>query len=77
MAQAITTRYADPHGSAIVATTANGQQHTINYPDELSFEAAHRKAAEGLRDKMGWEGKLIGGITKRGYAFVINGGDAR
>ena len=44
---------------------------TISYPYELSGQDVHRKAAEALRDKMGWPGRLIGGATERGYVFVF------
>lgn len=37
----------------------------------LDSEQGHRRAAEALRDKMGWTGELIGGGTKRGYVWVF------
>lgn len=72
--QAIETRYVGPSnvkGARIIATNPDGKRHVISYPHELSGEACHRKAAEGLRDKMGWTGRLVGGATKRGYCFVF------
>lgn len=32
---------------------------------------AHKHVAELLKDKMKWEGELLGGQTKEGYAFVF------
>jgi hypothetical protein len=34
-------------------------------------EEAHRVAAQTLADKMKWEGRLVGGGIKGGYAFVF------
>jgi hypothetical protein len=71
--KAIETHYLGPtaaRGSRIVARDRDGNRVIIPYPHELSGESVHRKAAEMLRDKMGWTGELIGGGTKSGYAFV-------
>lgn len=72
--KAIVTRYKGPtnyRGARIIADDGDGNRLTISYPYELSGEAVHRKAAEALRDKMGWAGELIGGGTRTGYAFVF------
>lgn len=72
--KAIETRYLGPtntRGSRITATEPDGKRLTISYPHELSGEAVHRKAAEALRDKLGWKGELVGGATKHGYCFVF------
>lgn len=72
--QAITTKYVGPtntKGGRIIASTENGIRHTISYPHELSSEAGHRKAAEELRDKLGWSGELVAGGLKRGFCFVF------
>ncbi len=72
--QAIITRYAGPtntKGGRIIASNPDGKRHVISYPHELNSEQAHRKAAEGLRDKMSWKGELIGGGLRRGYAWVF------
>jgi hypothetical protein len=72
--KAIETRYLGPtnyRGARIVASDGDGNRTTISYPYELSGEDVHRKAAEALRDKMGWTGELVGGSTKRGYCFVF------
>jgi len=78
MTQAIETRYFGPgnvRGTRIIATTASGVRHTIGYPYELSGEAVHRKAAEELRDKLGWKGRMVAGSTKAGYVFVFVDGE--
>jgi hypothetical protein len=65
--KAIETRYIGPtntKGARIVAADSDGNRVTIGYPHELSGEAVHRKAAEALRDKMGWTGELIAGGTE-------------
>ena len=72
--KAIQTKYMGPtnfKGSRIKASDCDGNTLTIPYPHELSGEDVHRKAAEALRDKMGWTGELIGGALKDGYAFVF------
>lgn len=72
--KAIETKYlsaTNVRGSRIKAYDCDNNQVTISYPYELSGEDVHRKAAEALRDKMGWTGELVGGGTKHGYTFVF------
>jgi hypothetical protein len=72
--KAISTKYLSAtnfKGSRIKAYDLDNNQVTIGYPHELSGEDVYRKAAEALRDKMGWTGELIGGGTKDGYVFVF------
>jgi len=77
--QAIQTRYLGPtntRGARIKAWAAAGSV-TISYPYELSGQAVHRKAAEELVNKLGWNdayyGGLLGGQLESGdYAFVFN-----
>jgi hypothetical protein len=72
--KAIQTKYIGPtnfRGSRIKASDGDKNSITISYPYELSGEDVHRKAAEALRDKMGWTGNLIGGGLKNGYVFVF------
>ena len=72
--KAIETHYLEPtnvRGSRIIAEDCDGNRVTIGYPHELSGEAVHAKAAEALKVKMGWDGQLIGGATRRGYCFVF------
>lgn len=72
--KAIETKYSGPtntRGARIIASDCDRNRISISYPYELSGEDVHRKAAEALRDKMGWTGKLAGGATKNGYCFVF------
>ena len=77
--QAIQARYLAPtnsRGSRIKAWAAAGSI-TISYPYELSGQACHRKAAEALVAKLGWDdshyGGLLGGQLDSGdYAFIFN-----
>ncbi len=72
--KAIRTKYHGPtntRGSRISASDEDGNRVSIPYPHELSGEDVHRKAADALCRKMGWEGVLIGGGLKDGYAFVF------
>ena len=76
--QAIITRYLGPtnyRGSRIKARCDAG---TITVPYDYaahSGEGVHRIAAEALRDKLGWTGRLVGGAfpdaDRDGYAFVF------
>ena len=70
----IETKYHGPtntRGARITATTEGAGRLSIPYPHELSGMACHQKAAEALRDRLNWQGRLIGGGTKSGYAFVF------
>lgn len=70
----IQTKYFGPtsyRGSRIKAFDCDNNSITISYPYELSGEDVHRKAAETLRDKMGWKGELLGGSLRDGYVFVF------
>jgi hypothetical protein len=76
--KAIETHYVGPtnaRGARIIAKDSDGNRVIMSYPYELSGEAVHRKAAEALRDKMGWTGQLLGGGTKNGYCFVFTDKD--
>lgn len=71
--QAIVTKYLSPaavRGSRIKAFCYGGSI-TIEYDQSLSFENAHRKAAEALRERMKWDGELIQGSLPRGFVFVF------
>ena len=57
--------------SRVVASDGDGNRIIMSWPSRDTTEAAHRVAAEALRDKMGWAGELVGGATKRGYTFVF------
>lgn len=72
--KAIVTKYMGPtnfRGARIKASDEDGNNITIGYDHALNSEDAHRKAAEALRDKMKWQGKLICGSLKHGYVFVF------
>lgn len=76
--QAISTKYFGPtnfSGSRIKAECDAGSV-TIVFPQELSGSDAHRKAAEALAKKLGWDndhyGRMICGSTKTGYVFVFD-----
>ena len=73
--KSIETRYHGPtntRGARISATDCGDHRIYISYPYELSGEDCHRKAAEALCDKLGWDASsLIGGGTKAGYVFVF------
>jgi hypothetical protein len=82
--QAITTKFlgaTNTRGSRIKATCDAGSV-TISYPHELNYREAHRKAAQALADKLGWNtdsyGSLIGGglPNNAGCVFVFNSGFA-
>lgn len=72
--KAISTKYRGPtdtRGGRIIASDSDNNRVTIPYPHELNSDDAHRKAAEALREKMGWTGELIEGGTKGGSVFVF------
>jgi hypothetical protein len=63
--KAIKTKYlcaTNFRGSRLSVTTGEpGQRIVMGWPDELNSSKAHAKGARALADKMGWQGKLIGG----------------
>ena len=75
--KAIQTKYLGPtnsRGSRIKAFDEDNNQVTIPYPYALSGEDVHRKAADALMFKMGWEDncEIIGsGSIKNGYVFTL------
>jgi len=73
--KAIITKYlpaTNTKPARIKASTEGGNSITISYPsDDMSQEAAYRKAAEALCAKMNWTGQLYGGGTENGYVFVF------
>jgi len=73
--KAITTKYHGPtntKGARITASDLDGNRITISYPHEMRSEDGHQRAAETLRDKMHWSGRLIRGAIKGGYVFVFD-----
>jgi len=74
--KAITTKYVGPtntRGSRVSATDSDGNRISIPYEGGLDSQAAHRAAALALCKKMNWNSceRLVGGGTKKGYAFVF------
>jgi hypothetical protein len=77
--KAIETRYipaTDCRDARIKATAEGGLYVTMPYPQEYDTEAAHRIGAYALIEKMGWDKQswfngIVGGSTKRGYAWVL------
>ncbi len=73
---AIDVRYVGPTDTKparLIAESGNGHRLIVSRHrwNDLDGEALFRKAAEALRDRMGWTGELVGGGTKRGYCFVF------
>ena len=74
MFKAIETRFIGPtntKGSRYKATDCDGNSVTLPTDYALDSEQNHRKVAEALRDKMNWQGRLLAGATRTGYAFVF------
>lgn len=64
MYAAITTRYLGPtdsRSSRIVASAGDGRRLTVQWNSGLNSEQNHRAGALALRNKMGWDGDLVGG----------------
>ena len=73
--KAILTKYIGPsntRGSRIKAFDSDGNSVTVPYDHALDSDANHNLAAKSLRDKMNWKGKLIGGWTADGMAYVFD-----
>jgi hypothetical protein len=82
---AILTRYVGPtdtKGSRIIASvperlsrpgalSTGAYRLTISYDSGRSSAANHADAAAALADRLGWTGRLTGGATGDGYAFVF------
>ncbi len=72
--KAIETKYhgpTDTRGSRFSACDSDGNRVSVSYDYALNSEDNHRAAAEALKAKMGWDGELIGGSTKRGMVWVF------
>jgi len=82
--QAIVTKFFGPsnvRGSRVKAMCDAGSL-TLSWDHSLGVEGNHRRAAEALRDKLGWDephyGRLhMGGLPGSGYAFVFEDDDHR
>jgi hypothetical protein len=77
--QAIVTKFLGPtnvRGSRVKAKCDAGSL-IIGWDHSLGVEGNHRRVAEALRDKLGWNtdgyGALhMGGLPGSGYAFVFS-----
>ena len=73
--QAITTKYVGPtdtKGARIKATTSeSGDSVTVNYDHARNTDENHLFAANKLKEKLMWRGRMYQGSTKTGYVFVI------
>jgi hypothetical protein len=73
--KAIETKFVGPSnvkGSRYIASDSDGNRVILGADYEIRQDLNHRKAAEALRDKMGWKGELVGGGTKTGETFVFS-----
>lgn len=76
--QAIVTKFLGPtnvRGSRVKAT-CDADSLTVNWDHSLGIEDNHRKAAEALQHKLGWDTEFygalhMGGLPGSGYAFVF------
>ena len=77
--QAIETKYlgaTNYKGSRIKAThQGNVKSVTVGYDHALNLDENHQRAAKTLLDKLGtagaWDGKMVGGSTRNGMAWVF------
>lgn len=73
--KAITVKFIPPtntRGARLKAYDMDNNFFVIPYPGQSTDrEKAYRRAAEGLRHKMGWTGKMVSGGTKEGAVFVF------
>ena len=69
--QAITTSVIKRGGKKyIVAKTASGKTSTLQVDTLTPPESDHRTVAKRLGVRLGFEGELIGGEVKNGFAYV-------
>lgn len=73
--KAIETKFVGPgnvRGSRYIASDSDGNRVILSADYELNHDGNHRKAAEALRDKMGWKGQLVGGSLKKTDVWVFS-----
>jgi len=71
--QTIHTKYIGPsnvRGSRVKATASSGRSITLHWDSSLDSDENHTAAAKALCDRLGWDGRWIGGGTKDGSVFV-------
>ena len=72
--KAIITKYlpaTNTRGARIKATDGDRNNITLSRCDIFNIDKDFRRAAEALRDKMGWKGDLIQGSFKTYDVFVF------
>lgn len=57
--------------SRIKATEPDGISVTLSWDHSMSDEENHDRARAALCDRLGWNGPMIGGHTKRGMIWVF------
>jgi len=80
MFQAIETRYLGPtnHRGSRVKAKCQAGEVTVHWDHALNVEGNHERAAQALRDKLGWVGEgygemIGGGLVGSGFCFVFTG----
>jgi predicted GIY-YIG superfamily endonuclease len=77
--QTINTKYigvTNTKGSRIKATNSGkGASVTLGYDHALNIDGNHKKAAEALKAKLDWQGRMIGGHTEPGMVWVFEDGE--
>lgn len=71
---AIETHYLGPTDrkrSRYVAVAETGNRVCLNADTSIDDSLNHARAAKALRAKLCWNGKMVGGGTKKGMAWVF------
>jgi hypothetical protein len=72
--KAIRVHYVGPsecRGSRIIADDGDGHRIVMPYDHALNLDELYKAAAYALRDKMQWEGEMVGGGYKNAEYFVF------
>lgn len=72
--KAIITKYhgpTDTRGTRVRAKEPDGKSLFVYWDHSLDSEKNHVRAANALRDKLGWKGELITGWCKDFYVHVF------
>ncbi len=73
--ETIHTKYYGPtnyNGARIKAQTSGGEiKIWFSYDYSLNVHDNHCAAAKQLKEKMDWQGEMVGGDTKDGLVFVF------
>jgi hypothetical protein len=57
-------------GARVKAWREHGPSLTLSWDHALNVEENHKVAAQAFAEKMGWEGRWVGGGLEHGWAFV-------